>query len=80
MTLVDKTMVAEALHVTPRVVLRLVKAKQLPGVKVGKTWKFAPEDVDAFINRARAQSVARVDAPAPAVPARLPLPRKRRFA
>ena len=41
--------VAEYLNVDPKVVYRLVQAGELPGFKVGATWRFRPADVDTWI-------------------------------
>ena len=41
--------VAEYLNVDPKTVYRMVKRGDLPGFKVGGSWRFQKEDLDAWI-------------------------------
>lgn len=41
--------VAEYLQVTERTIYKLAWAGQLPGFKVGNTWRFKKEDIDKWI-------------------------------
>jgi excisionase family DNA binding protein len=41
--------VAEYLQVTERTVYKLAWAGQLPGFKVGNTWRFKRDDIDKWI-------------------------------
>jgi len=41
--------VAEYLNVDPKTVYRLVNRGDLPGFKVGGSWRFKKEDLDAWI-------------------------------
>ncbi len=41
--------VAEYLQVTERTVYKLAWAGQLPGFKVGNTWRFMRDDIDRWI-------------------------------
>jgi excisionase family DNA binding protein len=41
--------VAEYLNVDPKTVYRMVKRGELPGFKVGGSWRFHKEDLDAWI-------------------------------
>ena len=52
------------LHVNLRTVYRLLKAGQLPAVRVGRQWRFRKADVDAWLDGRRSSGQA-----APAVPA-----------
>ena len=53
--------VADYLNVDPKTVYRLVNRGELPGFKVGGSWRFHQEDLDAWIVRQKkeAQSVSR---------------------
>lgn len=77
--LVTKDDAATALQVTPRVVLRLVRAKKLAAVRVGKAWRFDQRDIEAFVEAQRRASVARPSVPAPQPRQALPMPTRRRF-
>ena len=46
--------VLEYLQVNLRTVYRLIKAGQLPAVRVGRLWRFRKSDVDAWLDRQRA--------------------------
>ena len=41
--------VADYLQVTERTIYKLTWAGQLPGFKVGNTWRFKKEDIDMWI-------------------------------
>ncbi len=77
--LVTKDEAAAVLQVTPRVVLRLVRAQKLAAVRVGKAWRFDPRDIEAFVDAQRRASVARPVMVMPSTPAVLPAPMRRRF-
>jgi excisionase family DNA binding protein len=53
--------VADYLNVDPKTVYRLVNRGDLPGFKVGGSWRFHKEDLDAWIVRQKkeAQSASR---------------------
>lgn len=44
---------AAYLKLSPQVVRRWLREKKLPGVKIGKEWRIAKEDLDAFIAKAK---------------------------
>jgi len=39
------------LRVTSRTIYRLIKAGDLPAVRVGRQWRFRQSDLDAWLNR-----------------------------
>jgi excisionase family DNA binding protein len=41
------------LRVTSRTIYRLIKAGDLPAVRVGRQWRFRQSDLDAWLNRQR---------------------------
>ena len=43
--------VAEYLNVDPKTVYRLVNRGELPGFKVGGSWRFQKDDLDGWIAR-----------------------------
>ncbi len=45
--------VAEYLQVTERTIYNLVWAGELPGFKVGNTWRFKKEDIDKWIEASK---------------------------
>lgn len=45
--------VAAALYCSPRTVWRLIRAKQLPSVKVGRTRRVHTDDVAAYLDTLR---------------------------
>lgn len=45
--------VQDILQLSKRTVLQLTRDKELNGFKVGREWRFAPSDVDAFIEQRR---------------------------
>lgn len=53
--------VADYLQVTERTIYKLTWAGQLPGFKVGNTWRFKKEDIDKWIeaNKRRVQGSKR---------------------
>lgn len=76
--LLDKNAVARRLDISPMLVLDLARQKKLPSYRIGKYVRFAPQDVDAFLEaRRRAPEPVPVEHGEP-VPA-LPPPRRRRF-
>ena len=44
---------AEKLAITPMTVYRLVDQGRLPAVKIGKSIRFKPQDIDAFLETVR---------------------------
>jgi excisionase family DNA binding protein len=77
--LVTKHVAAAVLQVTPRVVLRLVRAQKLAAVRVGKEWRFDERDIESFVEAQRRASVARPIVAAPPPRMTLPMPTRRRF-
>jgi excisionase family DNA binding protein len=77
--LVTKVEAAQALRVSPRVVLHLVRTRKLTAVKVGRAWRFDLRDVEAFIEAQRRARSAMPVVPVPQMREPLPLPRRRRF-
>jgi excisionase family DNA binding protein len=63
--------VIDYLHVNLRTVYRLLKAGQLPAVRVGRQWRFRRSDVDAWLEgrRSSSRTVAASPADRIAVPA-----------
>ncbi len=43
--------VLEYLRIDLRTLYRLIKARQIPAVKVGRQWRFRPNDLDAWLKR-----------------------------
>jgi excisionase family DNA binding protein len=41
------------LKVTPRTIYRLIKAGELPAVRVGRQWRFRRTDLDAWLDSQR---------------------------
>ena len=41
------------LKVTPRTIYRLIRAGELPAVRIGRQWRFRRSDLDAWLNRQR---------------------------
>lgn len=39
------------LNVTPRTIYRLIRAGELPAVRIGRQWRFRRSDLDAWIDR-----------------------------
>lgn len=60
--------VLEYLQVNLRTVYRLLKAGQLPAVRVGRQWRFRKADVDAWLERHRAGTRGAVAPPTGAAP------------
>ncbi len=52
-TLLTLKDVMDMLGVSERTVLRLLKAKQLKGFKVGREWRFEDSDIQNYIKRQR---------------------------
>jgi excisionase family DNA binding protein len=63
--------VLEYLQVNLRTVYRLIKAGQIPAVRVGRQWRFRKTDIDRWLEGQLAVSPQRPDG---AAPARLPAP------
>ena len=40
---------ADMLCVKPRIVYRMVKAGQITGHRIGRQWRFSPENVESFL-------------------------------
>lgn len=60
-TLMTAAEVADALRTTKRTVADLRRRGQLPGVLVGNTFHFTPDDVRAFIAAQRSEQRAAAD-------------------
>ena len=58
MQLISTARVAEKLSVSGRTVRNLLKAGELPALRVGRCLRFREEDVDAFIGRRCATNLA----------------------
>jgi excisionase family DNA binding protein len=63
-TFLTTSEVIDYLHVNLRTVYRLLKAGQLPGVRVGRQWRFRRADVDAWLEGRRSPSQASPMSPA----------------
>jgi len=50
--------IAEYLKVTERTIYRLASAKQVPAFKIGGSWRFSRQDIDAWIKRQTAEALA----------------------
>ena len=61
--IIDLEQVAKLLGVSERTVVRLVENKELIGFKVGRSWKFEEDDIDAYIQKQkkRAQGLSSND-------------------
>jgi excisionase family DNA binding protein len=42
------------LKVTPRTIYRLIRAGELPAVRIGRQWRFRQTDLDEWLDRQRA--------------------------
>jgi excisionase family DNA binding protein len=42
------------LRVTPRTVYRLIRAGELPAVRIGRQWRFRRADIDNWLDRQKA--------------------------
>jgi excisionase family DNA binding protein len=51
------TAVARQLALSERMVRLLAESGRLPALKIGKLWRFVPEDVESFIERRRSLSL-----------------------
>lgn len=52
-TLLTPKEVAERLAVSETTVHRLVARGELPAIRVGRQWRFAPADVESYLARTR---------------------------
>lgn len=59
------TDVAETLNVSARQVYALINSGELPAIKVGKSWRIESTELETYIERAYADTRARVDSGAP---------------
>ena len=41
------------LNVTPRTIYRLIRASDLPAIRIGQQWRFRRADVEAWLERQR---------------------------
>lgn len=46
------------LKITPRTIYRLIRCGELPAVRIGRQWRFRRTDLDAWLERQRAFTVA----------------------
>lgn len=51
--------VAEYLNVDPKTVYRLVNRGELPGFKVGGSWRFQKDDLDAWIAKQKEKATSK---------------------
>ena len=51
--------VAEYLNVDPKTVYRMVKRGNLPGFKVGGSWRFQKDDIDGWIAKQKEAAAQR---------------------
>ena len=67
--------VLEYLQVNLRTVYRLIKARKIPAVRVGRQWRFRKRDIDAWLDSQRTHPVApatnQPSLPAPTTPYRI---------
>lgn len=42
------------LKVTPRTIYRLIRAGELPAIRIGRQWRFRRTDLDEWLDRQRA--------------------------
>ncbi|MGE5415887.1 MAG: helix-turn-helix domain-containing protein [Acidobacteriota bacterium] len=42
---------AQYLKMNPEVIRRWLREKRLPGIKIGKEWRIAKEDIDAMLKK-----------------------------
>jgi excisionase family DNA binding protein len=54
--LLNVKQVQEILHLSERTVFRLIKKKSLRGFKIGREWRFEPQDIDNFIAQQRKEA------------------------
>jgi len=45
------------LNTTPRTIYRLIRAGELPAIRIGRQWRFRRSDLDAWLERQRAFAV-----------------------
>jgi len=57
--LLDVKQVCEILKLSERTVFRLIKNGELHGFKAGREWRFEPSDIDSYIEKQRASSLAK---------------------
>jgi excisionase family DNA binding protein len=43
--------VLDCLKVTPRTIYRLIKAGDLPAIRIGRQWRFRRSDLNEWLNR-----------------------------
>lgn len=48
-TLLTTDEVLAQLRLTPRRMYRLIRAGELPAVRIGRQWRFRPEDIDRWM-------------------------------
>jgi excisionase family DNA binding protein len=48
--------VLDYLKVTSRTIYRLIRAGDLPAVRIGRQWRFRQSDLDAWLDRQRAST------------------------
>lgn len=48
--------VLDYLKVTSRTIYRLIKAGDLPAVRIGRQWRFCRSDLDAWLDRQQANT------------------------
>lgn len=53
--------VAETLNISARAVYGLISSGDLPAIKVGKSWRIEAEELEAYIQRAYADTRSKVE-------------------
>lgn len=53
--------VAETLNISARAVYALISSGELPAIKVGKSWRIEVDELEGYIQRAYADTRARVE-------------------
>ena len=54
--LLTPAQVAERLQITERTVYEWIRGGKLPALKLGRLWRIWPEDLEAFLEGARARA------------------------
>ena len=57
--------ILEYLHVNLRTIYRLIKARKIPAVRVGRQWRFRKGDIDAWLETQRPEAAPSLKLPIP---------------
>jgi excisionase family DNA binding protein len=49
------------LRLTPRRMYRLIRSGELPAVRIGRQWRFRPEDIDGWMKKTQQTSCGELD-------------------